>query len=90
MLIIDSLEKKMEAIPLDEIELIDRAIKVIEPKLMIQEVNYSKGVVKIAFNRNVGTPNEWCEENFLEVNVACDSNAAVLCDVINKVRERCL
>ena len=79
MLIIDNLT----------LNVLDQAIKTIAPKAAVDTVDYDKGIVYISHIYNQGTPQEWVDHKFMEINVATNSVSATFYDVYTKVYKRC-
>ena len=77
---------------LDNMQLntLDQAIKTVDPNVAIHTVNYDTGIISISITYNKGTPNEWVDHKFLEINVASDSVAAAFYDVYTRVYKRCI
>lgn len=72
------------------VDTLDQAIKTVDPSVAIDTVNYDTGIISISITYNKGTPNEWVDHKFLEINVASDSVAAAFYDVYTRVYKRCI
>lgn len=73
-----------------DIELLDRCIRLIDRNLELDSIDYSAGTVSVAITYNRGTGNEWVKHDFIQVNVACDSIPAIFRDVYGQVYDRCM
>lgn len=82
-------DRKMDYIKLDVLETLQKFIQIVDKNLSIGEIDYEKGVIKVAMTYNKGTPDEWVHPEFLVVNVNADSVSAACHDVYTKVYERC-
>lgn len=72
------------------LNVLDQAIKTVAPHAAVDTVDYDKGIVYISHTYNQGTPNEWVDHKFMEINVASDSVAAAFYDVYTRVYDRCI
>lgn len=82
-------DRKMAFIKLDVLETLQKFIQTVDKNLSIGEVDYEKGVIKVAMTYNRDTPDEWVQSDFLVVNVNADSVSAACHDVYTKVYDRC-
>lgn len=73
-----------------ELDLLDKAIKTVDPNVAIDTVDYDKGIVQVSITYNMGTPNQWTNPNFMQINVACESVAAAFHEVYEAVYRRCI
>ena len=72
------------------LDTLDQAIKTVDPNVAIDTVNYDTGIIYISHAYNQGTPHEWVDHKFMEINVASDSVAAAFYDVYTRVYKRCI
>ena len=72
------------------LNVLDQAIKTVAPHAAVDTVDYDKGIIYISHVYNQGTPHEWVDHKFMEINVASDSVAAAFYDVYTRVYERCI
>lgn len=72
------------------LNVLDQAIKTVAPHAAVDTVDYDKGIVYISHTYNQGTPQEWVDHKFMEINVASDSVAAAFYDVYTQVYLRCI
>lgn len=82
-------DRKMAFLKLDVLETLQKFIQIVDKNLSIGEIDYEKGVIKVAMNYNRDTPDEWVQSDFLVVNVNADSVSAACHDVYTKVYDRC-
>ena len=73
-----------------QLNTLDQAIKTVAPHAAVDTVDYDKGIVYISHTYNQGTPQEWVDHKFMEINVASDSVAAAFYDVYTQVYLRCI
>lgn len=90
MKIIESDNPRMATIPDDVLDTLEKAIRTVDPGLSISKVDYASGTVSVAITYNWGTPDQWTDGNFLQVNVNADSVAAAFRDVYAKAYDRCI
>lgn len=74
----------------ETLDTLDAAIKTVAPHAAVDTVDYDKGIVYISHAYNQGTPHEWVNHKFMEINVASDSVAAAFYDVYTQVYLRCI
>ena len=72
------------------LDVLDQAIKTVAPNAAVDTVDYDTGIIYISHTYNQGTPNEWVDHKFMEINVASDSVAAAFYDVYTQVYLRCI
>ncbi len=83
-------KKQMDIFTDDQIQTLEKAIQLTDRHVYISKIDYDKGLVYIGMNYNEGTPNYFQEEDFMTINVACDSVPAAFKDVFNRVYDRCM
>ena len=83
-------KKAMDIFSDDQIQTLEKAIQLTDRHVYISKIDYDKGLVYIGMNYNEGTPNAFQEEDFMTINVACDSVPAAFKDVFNRVYDRCM
>lgn len=83
-------KKQMDIFTDDQIQTLEKAIQLTDRHVYISKIDYDKGLVYIGMNYNEGTPNAFQEEDFMKINVACDSVPAAFKDVFNRVYDRCM
>lgn len=69
----------------EELEILERAIKLVSDRIGIASVSYASGTVTLSYVYNKGGKDEWTDNSFKIVNVGADSKAAVVKDVLEKV-----
>lgn len=83
-------KKAMDIFSDDQIQTLEKAIQLTDRHVFISKIDYDKGLVYIGMHYNEGTPNAFDEEDFMTINVACDSVPAAFKDVFNQVYTRCM
>lgn len=83
-------KKAMDIFTDDQIQTLEKAIQLTDRHVFISKIDYDKGLVYIGIHYNEGTPNAFDEEDFMTINVACDSVPAAFKDVFNHVYDRCM
>lgn len=83
-------KKAMTIFTDDQLQTLEKAIQTVDRHVYISKIDYDKGLVYIGMNYNEGTPNAFQEEDFMTINVACDSVPAAFKDVFNSVYNRCM
>ena len=73
-----------------QLDTLEKAVQTVDRNLFISEVDFEKGTVSLGMVYNPGEPSQWKQEDFLVVNVACDSVAALFHDVYSKAYDRCI
>lgn len=69
----------------NETEILEQAVKLVDPRIGISEIDYAGGTITLSYLYNVGTEHEWTDGLFRTVNVGADSRAAIVKDVMEKV-----
>lgn len=72
----------------EETEALDRLIKKMNSRVGIDHIDYGKEKIVLSYVYNKGTPNEWIENNFLEVNTSCESVPCAIWEVVNATYKR--
>lgn len=83
-------KKAMDIFSDDQIQTLEKAIQLTDRHVYISKIDYDKGLVYIGMHYNEGTPNAFDEEDFMTINVSCDSVPAAFKDVFNRVYDRCM
>ena len=83
-------KKAMDIFSDDQIQTLEKAIQLTDRHVFISKIDYDKGLFYIGMHYNEGTPNAFDEEDFMTINVACDSVPAAFKDVFNQVYNRCM
>ena len=83
-------KRSMDIFTDDQIQTLEKAIQTVDRHVYISKIDYDKGLVYIGMNYNEGTPNFFQEEDFMTINVACDSVPSAFKDVFNRVYDRCI
>ena len=73
----------MERFTEEETKALDNLIKKMNRRMGIDHMDYKKEKVVLSYIYNKGTPQEWVEPNFLEVNTACESVPCAIWEVVN-------
>ena len=73
-----------------DLETLEKFIQIVDKGLVLSSVDYDKGLICVGMTYNRGTSEEWVEEDFIVVNVACDSVAAACKDVYSAAYARCM
>lgn len=74
----------------DQIDTLEKAIKLTDPHVFISKIDYDAGTVHIGYHYNEGTPDAFDENDFMTINVASSSVAAAFKDVFIQVYNRCM
>jgi hypothetical protein len=74
----------------DHLDLLSRILQTADKGLVLSCVDYDKGLISVGMTYNKGSAEEWVQEDFLVVNVACDSVAAEIHEVYNAAYSRCV
>lgn len=73
-----------------QLDTLEKAVQTVDRNLFVSEVNFEKGTVSLGMVYNPGEPSQWSQEDFLVVNVACDSVATLFHDVYSAAYDRCI
>lgn len=80
----------MEKLEKDDITALDTLLKKMDRNVSIGKIDYERESVHLNYLRNRGTPDEFVDEDFCEVNVAMNSIPATIYDVVNTVFKKCV
>lgn len=80
----------MDVLSDDEIITLEKAIKTMDHNIIITEINYEIGVIKIGYIYNKGDEDVWIKNDFMTVNVNAESVGCLFWEVINAVFHRCM
>ena len=80
----------MDVLDDETINLLERFIKRMEKRLYIHKIDYQLGVIGLGYTYNIGTKDEWNEDDFMEVNVSCESVPCLMWEVVDKVFHKCV
>lgn len=72
----------------DQLDTLKKLVKITDANLDLAEVNYDTGTVHVSMTYNKGTPDQFTEQDFIVVNVGCDSVPAIFKDVFTAVYDR--
>jgi hypothetical protein len=75
----------MDALDDETINLLDTFIKRMDRRLYIHKIDYQMGVIGLGYTYNIGTKDEWNNDDFMEVNVSCESVPCLMWEVVDKV-----
>lgn len=75
----------MDALDDETINLLDTFIKRMDRRLYIHKIDYQMGVIGLGYTHNIGTKDEWNNDDFMEVNVSCESVPCLMWEVVDKV-----
>lgn len=67
---------------------LENILKEMDRRLAINYIDYKTGLIGLDYTRNIGTEDEWVDENYLEVNVAAESVPCMIWEVVNMVFNR--
>lgn len=73
-----------------ELDILDKAIKTVDPSVAIDTINYDTGIIQVSITYNLNTPNQWTNHNFMQINVNAESVAAAFHEVYEHVYQRCI
>jgi hypothetical protein len=80
----------MDVMDDETVELLEKFIKRMERRLYIHKIDYQLGVIVLGYIYNIGTDDEWKQDEFMEVNVAAESVPCLMWEVVNKVFHKCV
>lgn len=72
------------------VELLEKFIKRMDKRLYIHKIDYQVGVIGLGYTYNLGTKDEWTKDDFMEVNVSCESVPYLMWEVVDKVFHKCV
>lgn len=58
-----------------ELNILDQAIKTVDPTVAIDTVDYDSGIVQVSITYNMGTTNQWTNHNFMQTTTSCKSTS---------------
>ena len=74
----------------EDVSALESLIKRMDSRVGIEEIDYSKEVVRLNYTYNRGTSEEFVEHNFFEVNTSCDSVPCAIYEVVRAVFDNCV
>lgn len=80
----------MDIIEDETIELLEKFIKRMDRRLYIHKIDYHVGIIGLGYTYNIDTKDEWNQDDFMEVNVSCESVPCLMWEVVNKVFNKCV
>lgn len=80
----------MDIIDDDTIELLEKFIKRMDRQLYIHKIDYQVGVIGLGYIHNIDKKSEWNQDDFMEVNVSCESVPCLMWEVVDKVFHKCV
>lgn len=80
----------MDIIDDETIELLEKFIKRMDRRLYIHKIDYQVGIIGLGYTYNIDTKDEWNQDDFMEVNVSCESVPCLMWEVVNKVFHKCV
>ena len=81
-------KKAMDVMTDEQLVTLENLLKEMNRRVAINSIDYTKGLIGINYTYSIDTPDEWVDENFLEVNVSMESVPCMIWEVVNKVWER--
>lgn len=69
----------------DQIETLEKACQIVDPRLYVAKLDYDKGTISIGFHHEY-----FDEDDFISVNVASDSVPSAFYDVCTRVYSSCI
>lgn len=82
--------RAMDLIDDKTVELLEAFIKRMDRRLYIHKIDYQVGVIVLGYVYNIDTEDEWNQDEFMEVNVSCESVPCLMWEVVNKVFHKCV
>ena len=82
--------RAMDLIDDKTVELLEAFIKRMDRRLYIHMIDYQVGVIVLGYVYNIDTEDEWNQDEFMEVNVSCESVPCLMWEVVNKVFHKCV
>jgi hypothetical protein len=80
----------MDVMDDETVGLLEKFIKRMDRRLYIHKIDYQLGVIVLGYIYNIGTDDEWKQDEFMEVNVAAESVPCLMWEVVNKVFHKCV
>lgn len=82
--------RAMDLIDDKTVELLEAFIKCMDRRLYIHKIDYQVGVIVLGYVYNIDTEDEWNQDDFMEVNVSCESVPCLMWEVVDKVFHKCV
>lgn len=82
--------RAMDLIDDKTVELLEAFIKCMDRRLYIHKIDYQVGVIVLGYIYNIDTKDEWNQDDFMEVNVSCESVPCLMWEVVDKVFHKCV
>ncbi len=82
--------RAMDLIDDKTVELLGAFIKRMDRRLYIHKIDYQVGVIVLGYIYNIDTKDEWNQDEFMEVNVSCESVPCLMWEVVDKVFHKCV
>lgn len=82
--------RAMDLIDDKTVELLEAFIKCMDRRLYIHKIDYQVGVIVLGYIYNIDTEDEWNQDDFMEVNVSCESVPCLMWEVVDKVFHKCV
>lgn len=82
--------RAMDLIDDKTVKLLEAFIKRMDRRLYIHKIDYQVGVIVLGYVYNIDTEDEWNQDEFMEVNVSCESVPCLMWEVVNKVFHKCV
>lgn len=82
--------RAMDLIDDKTVELLEAFIKCMDRRLYIHKIDYLVGVIVLGYIYNIDTEDEWNQDDFMEVNVSCESVPCLMWEVVDKVFHKCV
>lgn len=82
--------RAMDLIDDKTVELLEAFIKRMNRRLYIYKIDYQVGVIVLGYVYNIDTEDEWNQDDFMEVNVSCESVPCLMWEVVDKVFHKCV
>lgn len=82
--------RAMDLIDDKTVELLEAFIKCMDRRLYIHKIDYQVGVIVLGYIYNIDTEDEWNQDDFMEVNVSCESVPCLMWEIVDKVFHKCV
>lgn len=86
----DAEHHSMDVMDDETVGLLEKFIKRMDRRLYIHKIDYQLGVIGLGYTYNIGTKDEWNQDDFMEVNVAAESVPCLMWEVVDKVFHKCV
>lgn len=83
-------QRAMDLIDDKTVELLEAFIKCMDRRLYIHKIDYQVGVIVLGYVYNIDTEDEWNQDDFMKVNVSCESVPCLMWEVVDKVFHKCV